>query len=427
MASAGALKLPVCSEIREREAIVMRDVQALWRDERQLRRFFLAQAQGSLGAGVGYVALLVLAYDRIGSAWAATAVLLADLLPSMLLAPLLGFAIDRLGRRRSAIAGELLRAVGFAGVVFAPGAAPMVAFALVAGLGSAIFRPATAALLPSLVSDARLPAANAVLAAIRSTGQLLGPALAAAALVVASPAAVMGINAATCAASALLLLRLTERAMPAESEADGEPRRGGGLRAVAAEPLVRTLVGTSGVMVLAAGMMNVAELVFARVELAAGATGYALFVSGYGCGLVAGSLLGASAADAHGLKRRYLAGALLQALGLLGSALAPGFGVAVATFAITGLGNGVFMVADRVLMQRSIPAALHGRAFGVLDSIDSWGFGAALLAGGALASAFGGRATFALAGSGALLVTIVAAYVLRRPSRAHTLAMSPAI
>ena len=38
---------------------------------------------------------MVLAYDRIGSAWGATAVLLADFLPAMLLGPLLGSVVDR--------------------------------------------------------------------------------------------------------------------------------------------------------------------------------------------------------------------------------------------------------------------------------------------------------------------------------------------
>ena len=48
-----------------------------------IRWFFVAHLQSGLGAGAGYVALMLVAYDRIGSAWAATAVLLADLVPSM--------------------------------------------------------------------------------------------------------------------------------------------------------------------------------------------------------------------------------------------------------------------------------------------------------------------------------------------------------
>jgi hypothetical protein len=50
-------------------------VTGLWRAERAARWFFAAHLQSALGTGAGYVALLVLAYDRIGSAWGATAVL----------------------------------------------------------------------------------------------------------------------------------------------------------------------------------------------------------------------------------------------------------------------------------------------------------------------------------------------------------------
>jgi predicted MFS family arabinose efflux permease len=98
----------------------------------------------------------------------------------------------------------------------------------------------------------------------------------------------------------------------------------------------------------------------------------------------------------------------------VGSALAPALGLAMATFALSGLGNGLFVVSDRVLLQRLVPERLHGRTFGLLDSVESWGFGGAVLAGGVLASAYGGRTTFALAGAGTLLVWLFAARVLRR-------------
>ena len=73
-------------------------------------------------------------------------------------------------------------------------------------------------------------------------------------------------------------------------------------------------------------------------------------------------------------------------------------------FSVAGVGNGLFLVTVRVLMQRLIPEPAHGRAFGLLDAIDSWGFGAAIVGGGALAASLGGRATFAIAGALALLV-----------------------
>ena len=186
----------------------MRSVRALWREERRARWFFAAHLQGGLGAGAGYVALMLLAYERIGSAWAATAVLLADLLPAMFLGPLLGGLIDRTSRLGCAIVADVLRAAAFAGLMLAGGIAPMIALALLAGAGNALFRPATGALLPSLVRGEHLPAANALYGVARDAGQLLGPACAAGLMLLSGPELVIGLNGVTFAISAVLLLAL---------------------------------------------------------------------------------------------------------------------------------------------------------------------------------------------------------------------------
>src|ERR1700749_5275978 len=90
------------------EAVGMRNALSFWGTHKRARGFLLAQAQGSLGDAAGYVALLLLAYDRMGSAWAATALTLADFGPAMLLGPLMGALIDRRGALRCAIVADVL-------------------------------------------------------------------------------------------------------------------------------------------------------------------------------------------------------------------------------------------------------------------------------------------------------------------------------
>jgi MFS family permease len=381
----------------------------VWRSERRARWFFAAHLQNALGTGAGYVALLVLAYDRIGSAWGATAVLLADLVPAMLLGPALGRAIDRSGRLRCAMLADLVGGLAFAGIVFAHGAIPLVALALVAGVGSALFRPATCALLPAIVGESRLGAANGLFGAMRETGQLLGPALAAGVLLFAGPEAIVGFNAVTFLVSVLMLSRLRGHVRPVA--AHGHEDTEIGVRGLLREPIARSLVGTSGAVMLVAGATNVAELVIAQRDLGVGSTGFALLVSAFGCGMLAGSLLGGR--DDEGVTRRYLTAIALLGLGLLGTGAAPALPFAMLAFALAGVGNGLFLVTVRVLMQRLIPEHLHGRAFGLQDAVDSWGFGAAILAGGALAASAGGRATFLLAGAFALVVLFAAARAVR--------------
>jgi hypothetical protein len=300
---------------------------------------------------------------------------------------------------------DLVGGLAFAGIVFAHGAIPLVALALVAGVGSALFRPATCALLPAIVDARRLGAANGLFGAMRETGQLLGPALAAAVLLFAAPVAIVALNAVTFGVSALMLSRLRGHVRPVATS--GGEDTAIGVRGLLREPIVRSLVGTSGAVMLVAGATNVAELVITQRDLGVGNTGFALLVSAFGCGMLAGSLL-AGRDDAF-VTRRYLIAIALLGLGLLGTGAAPALPFAMVAFALAGVGNGLFLVTVRALMQRLIPEHLHGRAFGLQDAVDSWGFGAAILAGGALAAGLGGRATFLLAGAFALVVLFAAA------------------
>jgi MFS family permease len=374
------------------------------------RWFFAAHLQGALGTGAGYVALLLLAYEQIGNAWGATAVLIADLAPAMLLGPLLGGLIDRRGRLRCAIAADVIGALAFLGLSFAHGAAQLIVLALLAGLGSALLRPATCALLPAIVEPSRLSQANGTFGAVREIGQLIGPALAAGVLVIASPELVLGLNALTFAISALLLTRLRGRLNAAEATAPEATEAN--VASVLKDRLTRSLVLTSGAVMLVAGATNVAELVLAKTELHGGGSGFALLVAAFGCGMLAGSLL-APKRDAA-LRTRYLQAIAALGTGLIATAASPTLPIAMIAFSLAGLGNGLFCVTVRVLMQKLIPEHAHGRAFGLLDAIDSWGFGAAIVAGGALAASLGGRVTFALAGTLALLVLIQAQRTLRQ-------------
>ena len=340
----------------------MRSVRALWQSEPRSRWFFAAHLQGGLGAAAGYIALMLLAYERIGSAWAATAVMLADLIPSMLLGPLLGGLVDRTSRLGCAIASDVLRASVFAALMFCGDIAPMLALALLSGVGNALFRPATAALLPSLVS-AREPDRGQ--RALRD-----GPRprdAARAGLRGGAPAARRARAGARRQRHHLRDLRLPAAAPPRSPPHRFPPsppasRRPSGALAgmgtVVRDPLVRTLMSCSGFVVLAAGTMNVAELVLAQEELGSGRVGFALLVSSYGCGLIAGSLLGARDGDGEAdLRRRYLGGMALMVAGLMGSAVAPALGFAMVSFAITGAGDGLFILSDRVLLQRWCPSA----------------------------------------------------------------------
>jgi MFS family permease len=166
-------------------------------------------------------------------------------------------------------------------------------------------------------------------------------------------------------------------------------------------------------MLLAAGLFNVAELPFAKDELDAGDAGFGALTAVYGLGFVLGSLSGSRGGESAVLKKRFLGGLALVGAGFLACAIAPVFAAAVAAFAVAGIGNGLLLVYERLLIQTTVDDTLMARVFGVRDGLSAWAFAAAFVAAGGLIEAFGVRTVLAIAGAGALLVWAVSRFALR--------------
>ena len=305
-----------------------------------VRRFLLASLQSSMGNAIGYVALLLLAYDHFRSPWAVSLVLLADFLPAILLGPLFGALADRWSRRMLVVGADVLRAAAFAGLAFADSFASCSRSRSSPGLGTALYHPASKAALAGLAGK-RAEDAMGALVTIWSAASVAGPALGAALLLAVSTSVLLLLNAATFLVSALVLNRLaldreeTVHGAVATSdnvnlaiaagelvtahEADVAIGHGvrAGLRAAHAVPGLSAIVGAGAAATLAFSLMNVAEPLLATDELDAGEAGFALLVCAFGIGSTLGALRGR--ADV-----RLLVGGLAGGgLALCASALAP--------------------------------------------------------------------------------------------------------
>jgi MFS family permease len=401
----------------------VRSALQLLRQHPHTRPFFAAHVQSSLGTGAAYVGLLLLAYERFRSPWAISLILLADLLPAVVLGPLFGAAVDRWPRRACAVAADVARAAAFAGIALVESFAATVAFAALAGAGTGLFRPAVLAALPSLVPRPRLAAATSLYSAIASADILLGPALGALILLVAAPETLMTINAVTFLVSAVILARVPFGLREPRGPGDAPPRllaeARDGLLAVARMRGVRAVIAASASVLLFAGLFNVAELPFARDELDASDAQFSLLVAAFGLGIAAGSLTGGRERGLPALRRRFLAGLLLVAAGFAGSAAAPAYETAVVTFLAAGVGNGLVVVNERLIIQHSVADALMGRVFAAGAALDNALFTVAFLGAGALLTVMGTRAVLAIAGAGTLAVWAGAAVALRAPRPAQ--------
>ena len=397
----------------------MRLVIELLRHERRARVFFVALAQSALGTGAAYVALLLVALDRFNSPWAIGLILLADVVPAMLLGPIFGALADRWSRRACLVLADVVRAIAFLGLVLVDGFLATFLLALLAGVGTGLFTPAALAALPSLVEERRLPAATSLFGAIADFGFIAGPASAAAVLLLGGPETILAANAITFGLSALALAMLRFGEAPAAEELEG-PRptllreARDGLVATAGMAGLRVILVASGAALLFGAIFNVGQPLLAQDELGSSDAGFAVLVTAYGLGFIAGTLSGSKGGQVNLLRRRYLAGAFLMALGFATSGLAPSVAVAAFTFLAAGYGNGMLLVYERLLIQALVPDALSGRVFGIRDAITAWAFAAGFLAGPLLLDAVGTRAMITAAGACGLLVWLATTIALRR-------------
>jgi MFS family permease len=396
-----------------------------------IRRFLLAALQSSIGNAIGYVALLLLAYHEYGSPWAVSLVLLADFLPAIVLAPLFGALADRWSHRLLVVGADLLRCGAFVGLAFAGSFEVVIALALVAGMGTALYHPAAKSALAGLAGD-RAEAAMGTLVTMWSAASVAGPALGAALLLAVSTSALLLIDAATFFVSAIVLSRLAldreetvtgtiaasdnpnlaiaagELVMAQDADASVGQGVRAGLRAARAVTGLGTIVGAGAAATLAFSLMNVAEPLLATDELDAGGAGFALLVCAYGIGSTIGAMRGR--ADVRFFVECLAGGGVA----LLASAIAVSLPVASLTFLATGLFAGAVMSSDHQLVTRMAPPAIRGRVFGLKDSLDSIAFCTAFAGGGIIATLGGSRAVFAVSGTGALLAAALAAVVLRQ-------------
>jgi MFS family permease len=386
----------------------------LLKENRALRRFVAAFFQSQVGTGAAYVALLLVAYHRLHSGWAISLVLLGEFVPGIVLSPVFGALADRVSRRQLVVCGDLLRAGAFIALALIPSFASTVALALLAGVGTALFRPAINAALPGMVAPADRSRLIALFYASVNTGLMLGPAICAVMLMFTSAQEVLLINALSFVLSGVLLAGVDLGPHTGEDLAEdaGDAHESvwaqtvAGTRAVAKMPGVAVVMVVGALVVLTGAMFNVLAPLLATGPLHAGGTGYSVLWAFYGTGMVAGSWANARAGSEIGvLRRRWLLGIALSGLAMAAAAVAPNLGVALVAFTLIGLAENLLVGPEMRLVQELVSERLLGRVFGLKDVLENIAFVSAFVGAGALLTLAGVRVVFVGAG----LVTVALA------------------
>lgn len=382
---------------------------SLVRGARDFRLLFIAAVGSGLGTRLAVMALMVDVWDRTHSGKWIAALLVTDFVPIIVIGLLLGSVLDRFSRRRLMIASDLVRLGVFCALPFATSAATVVALAGVAGVATGFFRPAVYAGLPNLVADEDLPRANGLFQAADNLTWMLGPLLGGLLLSFSTPDVAYWFNALTFLVSAILIARIAERLLQSEkalTEGHWRDIAAGLELAVRSRGLLTVLVGWSLTM-LAIGGSDVAEVELAKVAFDSGNFGFGLLMAASGLGLMLGALGAGWATERLGTGNTYGFSIAVMAAGLGAAAVSPSVWVAAVFVVAMGVGNGVAVVANSLLVQRGIPDHLRGRAFTLAMSVGYSFLFVGVMSGGVVADALGARWVWGIAA----IVTGVAAVV----------------
>ena len=391
---------------RERLAESLRTFRAVFANP-GLRRIELALVGSVTGEWAYAIALAVFAYGRGGAA-AVGLVGLIRFLPSALAAPFAAVFGDRYRRGLVMVLTDVLRAlamVAAAVAVFVD--APAGAVYALAGFVSVVstaFRPAQAALLPSLArTPEELTAANVASTTIESLGSFVGPALGGLLLAATDAGVVFAATAATFAWSAFLVLAI------ASEPPAGDRGRGPGLRAealagfrtIAVETRLRLVVALYGAQTLVAGALNVLIVVAALDLLDLGMSGPGFLNSAVGVGGLAGAVVALALVGRRRLATDFGIGLLLWGVPIALIGVWPHEAPALVLLAVLGVGNTLVDVAALTLLQRAAPDEVLARVFGVIESLLVAALGLGAILAPLLVSLFGIRG--ALLATGAVL------------------------
>jgi MFS family permease len=379
------------------------------------RLLFLSTLGSSIGTLLAAIALAIDVKDRTNSGLWVGAVLIVEFLPTIVVGLAFGPLLDRLERRSLMVGADLVRAAVFCALPFTSSAGEIVALALVAGLATGFFRPAVYAGVPNLVPAEQLPEANALLQTVENVSWAIGPVLGGVLTAAAGPHAAYWINAASFLVSAVLVARIPRRLLQSETALTRGHWRDladGFVAVVRSRPLLAVLVGW-GIASLGIGAISLSEVFLAKNTLHAGDFGYGLLYGGIGTGLVIGSWWSSALVERFGTARAYVGALLLMAVGFGAGAASPNIWIAALCCLLGGIGDGVAIVCNALLVQRGAVDQIRGRALTLVMSVTYFLNGAGTVLAGAVLHLTGSRWVWA-GGAISFALGAVAAYAFAR-------------
>ncbi|MBD0291283.1 MAG: DUF5317 family protein [Thermoleophilia bacterium] len=394
------------------------------------RRLALATLVSRIGDWLTVAALIGWIYERTQSTGHVAAVMLIRLAPPIVGGGVAALVVDRFAKERLLASIEVMR--GLAVLVALSGVASgrlVVVFAALAasGLLAAVSAVGVPSIVPELLEEKDLGAANAGLGVSQDAALALGALTAGITLSSTNVGVALVADAATFALAACLYLVLSPRGLAVARSAEREGERLGivtGLRYIAQRRILVTVLFTFAVATLATGLANATLPSFlAELDLGAGAYGFAL--AALGAGLVLGeAFTGIVRIGQRGTRWMPVALALMA---VAFAALASTGHVLTAFFflGVIGFLDGTTDVLFDTIVQRETEGPFLGRVFGLGSAFFTTTMMFAVASAPLLTAVAAPDRVLLLAGGFALVAALVAGFGLRSGRRPVPAAADP--
>lgn len=381
------------------------------------RRLWSARTVSQCGDVAQFTTVALLVYEITASGVGVTGVVLAEIAPVLLLAPAAGTLVDRLPRVTVMVSADLVR-MALAGVLVLWHDHLAVVYLVAAGLaaGAVFFNPAASSLLPTLVDDEEIVAANSGIWSAAVLAQVLIAPVAGLVATTAGFGAAFAVNAGSFALSAVLLRGLgageVARPVPPGNvwtqgrEALGLLRR---------DRLLRAMALAQALAALSAGATSALLVVLAVRHLGADGGEYGLMLAAIGVGAFLGPIL--LTRMSRQVRRPRVMFAAFGVRGGVDLVIASVAAVPATLAALTvyGLATSTGNVTFSSVLQTHVPEALRGRVFSAFDLIWQSMRLVSLLAGGVLADLLGIRSVYYVGGLLLLLAAVAGLGARARP------------
>jgi len=375
------------------------DYLALLLNRRSYSLLWIAHVISEAGNWLTFIAITVMAYQITESGLAVGGVFVARTIPTLFLSPVAGVIVDRWNRKTILVVSDVVRGILVFTLLITRNLFYVYVVIGLAAIADLFFQPARSALIPSLVEERNLIAANALLSLGSDALSIVGPALAGAIVTWMGIQAAFTLDAASFWLSASILAAISVISVQSRTA----PR---GIKKDWAEAFsfirryqpVLLLVLISALVMLGGGALNVLLIVFANEHLGVGGNGFAWLVSALGIGFVAGSL-SIGVTGRHLPKRFWLSSSLLTlSLVPIMWSLSHSFLLALGIAVVNGIANSIFNIVSETFLQTYVLDDMRGKVFSLANQLMTITSLVSMGLAGWLSDTIGIRAVFLIAG-----------------------------